>query len=467
MPFNRFAAMALTFCLLVSSASAQTNGSIVATPESVPESGPTTPFAERGGALPSVMRWLITQDLSLTYLGDEGGVKGYLGEASNGRHQAFYATPDGEHVLVGVLYRSGGQNVTYTQISRMLDRFHDAAALVPGIDVSELEDFSDDDLVIDGPDEGIMDWFAAAGLKITQIGENEGGIPGYAVEALPDEGADASKGVMQFFYVLPDERYAIAGTLMRRGYVNVTGLQVAATQQKFIVESEADKYNGSNIAPGGNPPSPPPAILAVPQDNDVTQQQIVDALTPSQPAAPAPIFEDAAARLPATASDRFYDPNLDAQELLAAANDTFFFTVGKPDLPAVYMVADPQCPFCHQTWSSLKPLVFAGKIQLRVIMIAGLKGSDPLARSILSQPDPSAVWIAGQGSMDNVRIDAPPSPGSQAWEMAGLYLQKNSLFTSAYDVTKTPFLAYVDKDGRAITSIGVPDSFDDYLAAIY
>ena len=479
MPFRHLlpALAALAVLAGASTANAQPTSTPIATPDTV-QGEPSNPFSERGGALSPVMRWLFTEGTDLVNLGDDGGLKGYLGAGSNGRHQVFYPTPDGEHVLVGTLYRTGGQNVTYVQINRMLQRFQEAAAAA-GADTSGLESFDEDQLVVAGPDEGIIDWFAEAGHKITPFDTQEGGVQGYVVEAPAATAEDANKGIIQFFYVLPDDRFAVAGALMRRGYVNVTGLQVAATQQKFIVESEAARTNASSIAPGANPPVAPSAALAGSAGGtdaeaaaEAAHQEILGAMATSQSveaptAIPAPVFPPDAPALDPIASERFVDASIDADELIEATTRTAFFTVGKPDLPAVYMVADPQCPFCHQTWASLKPLVFAGKIQLRIIMIAGLQGSDPLARSILSQPDPSAVWIAGQGSMSNARIDAPPAPGTSEWNLAGQYLQANSNFLTRYGITRTPFLAYVDKSGRTVASRGVPDSFDDFLAALY
>lgn len=477
MPFRHLLPTLAALAVLVgaSTANAQPTSTQIATPEMVQGGEPSNPFSERGGALSPVMRWLFTEGTDLVNLGDEGGLKGYLGAGSNGRHQVFYPTPDGEHVLVGTLYRTGGQNVTYVQINRMLQRFQEAASSA-GADTSGLESFEEEQLTVSGPDQGIIDWFTEAGHKITPFDTQEGGVQGYVVEAPAATAEDANKGIIQFFYVLPDDRFAVAGALMRRGYVNVTGLQVAATQQKYIVEAEAARTNASSIALGANPPAAPSAVLAADGTAeaaaDAAHQEILGAMatsatTEGPAAAPAPVFQSDAPAIDPIASERFVDPSIDADELLEATTRTAFFTVGKPDLPAVYMVADPQCPFCHQTWASLKPLVFSGKIQLRIIMIAGLQGSDPLARSILSQPDPSAVWIAGQGSMAGARIDAAPAPGTSEWNLAGQYLQANSNFLTRYGITSTPFLAYVDKSGRTIASRGVPDSFDDFLAALY
>src|SRR3546814_9595147 len=50
----------------------------------------------------------------------------------------------------------------------------------------------------------------------------------------------------------------------------------------------------------------------------------------------------------------------------AQAAEAAWFTVGLRDAPVLYMVVDPQCPFCHQAWERLRPLVIAKKLQIRI-----------------------------------------------------------------------------------------------------
>ena len=56
-------------------------------------------------ALPAALEYLIESGVSLTYLGDAGGIAGYLGESPTGKIQTFYITPDGNHVIAGVLFK--------------------------------------------------------------------------------------------------------------------------------------------------------------------------------------------------------------------------------------------------------------------------------------------------------------------------------------------------------------------------
>src|SRR3546814_6411767 len=53
-------------------------------------------------------------------------MRGYLGESPTGRMQTFYVSPDGNHVVAGLLFRNGGVNVTGVQIGEMQSRFEKA-----------------------------------------------------------------------------------------------------------------------------------------------------------------------------------------------------------------------------------------------------------------------------------------------------------------------------------------------------
>src|SRR3546814_2030494 len=53
-------------------------------------------------------------------------MRGYLGESPTGRMQTFYVSPDGNHVVAGLMFRNGGVNVTGVQIGEIQSRFEQA-----------------------------------------------------------------------------------------------------------------------------------------------------------------------------------------------------------------------------------------------------------------------------------------------------------------------------------------------------
>lgn len=456
-------------------------GSVIVPQGPLEEKGP---FSNRGGNLAPVMRALIADGIKFTTLGDEGGIKGYLGEAANGRYQSFYVMPDGEHVVTGLMFRSGGANVTSMQVSQMLRRFNDVAKGEKSIDVEGLKDVPADGPVPPTSDVPFVDWLKAAGMKLTPFLEKEGGVEGYMVET---PGKDGRPGKIQPFYIMPDGKHAVVGVLVRRGGVFVTGLQIHNLQQKFLADNDVKDQNGATVvAPTAmaKPDAPRPPASAIDGKPLVAPAtpaaEVAEAAIPQPPAPPKPIEGVPAPTVsntpistkPASAAQPYHAPITDQKAFSEAVKSTVFFTVGMAGKPAIYMIADPQCPFCHEAWRKLRPLVFEHKIQVRVILIAGLRGSDPLARSILSRKSvtlgdrAAEAWLRGEGSIPGVQIAPGPQPGTQEFDETGRFLQVNGAFAERFKITRTPFLFYNAPEGDMYASVGLPEDFDAFLAAL-
>lgn len=468
------------------------------------------PLIARGAAAVPIVRYLQAEGIRLTSLGDDGStdgtvVSGYLGEAANGRFQTFYTAADGEHMVVGLMFRSGGANVTNAQIARMFSRFSEAASALPGIDVDSLQVVPEDQMFAGGPDTPILDWFRESGMRLSVLsedGDGEGGFPGYFVEVPPT--AEGAPGRTQSFYIMPDGIHAVAGLMVRRGGINVTGLQIARMQETFLEQTRARQEPRSVVSPGplapavprvsaealaglapvrqaDAAPAPSPVGAAAPAAAaDALEQQLSGGTVasdlaqipaeapleaPAAPAMPTPIVQSGPiSPLPPEAAAAYRSAR-STEDFTAAVRASVFFEVGVGGLPAVYMVADPQCPFCHEAWRQLRPLVYDRKIQLRVIMIAGLRGSDPIARAILARDTPASAWLEGHGST-TMPVPEGPAPGTAEWERAGRFLAINANFIDMLDVDRTPFLAYVAGDGSLYSNMGVPEDMDVFLAAL-
>ncbi len=84
----------------------------------------------QGNISTPILDYLESHGVNLTYLGDEGGLHGYLGESVNGQFQTFYVSPDGKHVISGIMNNMTGINVTGVQIGEMQKRFREAEELL-------------------------------------------------------------------------------------------------------------------------------------------------------------------------------------------------------------------------------------------------------------------------------------------------------------------------------------------------
>lgn len=227
--------------------------------------------------------------------------------------------------------------------------------------------------------------------------------------------------------------------MFREGGANVTAAQLAAMRERFdaerrrIQEQERRMAAAQQTLDGGLdraltpapqrvPPAPPPPAGA------------------SSPSAAAVTPEQAALR------DR----------VVRAAEATAWFSLGREGASVVYLLADPQCPHCHNVWAQLRPRVEAGEIMVKVILVGGLPGSEERAISILSRPEPGRAWFAGEGSTP-ARVAPPPAETSRPFQVARRLLHANLEFAREMGVRGTPWLAYVARDGALRTVEGATD----------
>lgn len=327
------------------------------------------PLASREAAMPNVLSWLQTQGVKLTFLGDEGGLRGYLGESANGKMQTFYVTPDGNHVVAGILFKAGGTNVTGVQIGEMRSRFENASKGIVDATVG---------------DGGASKPAAGAGSSMIERDKTKDSKPS-ATEAVKPE-------------------------------------------PKTNVKSEAKPEGASEKVSEISVP-PPSGPIAGEMGNR---------------------------------SDLWIS-KINRADFLSTVEKAPFFEVGAVSArPVLWMVADPQCPHCHKAWDRLGKLVYAKKLRVRVVLIAGLRGSEPKAREILARPVPARAWL---DSNAGTNIEMITDKNSQEWQTAGIYLSKNMDVAKHFGIDRTPFLAYVGQDGSFYSALGLPTDLDAFLAA--
>ena len=288
-------------------------------------------------ALPKALEYLMESGVSLTYLGDAGGVAGYLGESPTGKVQTFYITPDGNHVIAGVLFRQGGVNVTGVQINDMKERFVNA---------------------------------------------------------------------------------------------------------KMRAESIAKDLEGVDES---NVPAPIPSIVS--NLDEVSPEQIT-------------------AGEAAVASIDDYRSTRDLEYMKSQFDQLAWFSVGSSTAPYVYMIADPNCPYCHRAWMDLRERVMSKEISVRVILIGALKGSREKAISILGRPEPGRAWFAGEGSTAEMPVAPPPMKNSKEYRAATGFLKVNESFVGKNELTSTPYLFAFDKNGVLYESEGWPKNEDLFFTIL-
>jgi protein-disulfide isomerase len=302
---------------------------------------------------------------------------------------------------------------------------------------------------------GVVLYLERNGVDLVHLG-SEGGLEGYL--------ATARDGKRQVVYVTPDGLHIVAGSLFDASGVNVTGIQMKNMQDRFRAlapqsqqQSQVPPAAPSTPAPSAETlaiPQPAPSTRAVPEQSQSPVQQQSQAPSSQQSGAGSLVRAGSAERSLAPLS-QYRSQRLTAADLGRLKEEAAFFTVGVEGVPDLMMVADPQCPHCHTAWESLRQHVLSGRIRLNIVLIAGLQGSDPIARAILAQERPGMAWLAGQGSVAGVQ-PPPLDPQSPKWAQTGKYLQANLEFARAVGLTGTPFLAFVGGDGAVYAFNGMP-----------
>jgi hypothetical protein len=449
----RAALLAMTFLVPVSSGVAQS----------------ANPLADREDKIiPAVLLWMQQTGVKLTYLGNTGGVRGYLAESATGNMQTVYVTPDGRNAVIGLLYGTNyaeaGSNITGRQLDDMRKRYDAVADAVSSVDINDnatveqalrelplqtpeftLPEFAPVDEKAD-----ILNKLREDGYELTPLGQ-EGGLNGFFAK---------KSGVGQAIYVTPDAKHMLVGLMIERGGRNVSGVQIGEMRARF--ESKDQPVTSDKaVSAVDTTPAPVDEKTSVPA---LSSEPSDEAALPASgnslnlPAATGPVEGNEGN--PSTV----YLSTIDEKTFVDAVDKASWFDVGSATAPnLLYMVADPGCPFCHQTWNYIRPFIASNQLRVRIIMISFLEGSDPKAMEIMASPKPGIRYMETDAGarMGVAKID----PNSDHYKSMAGHLLNNRKFTEKFSIEGTPFLAYQDKDGQFYISKGLPASLDSFFHA--
>ena len=307
------------------------------------------------------------------------------------------------------------------------------------------------------------------GVHLVALGGVGGGVEGYL--------AEAPGGRMQVIYITPDGNTLITGIAFSAQGENLTGRQLDEMRSRMEgdrarldeTRRQAEEQARQAEARAAEVAAQNEALAAI-RDQIGT----APALAPNAPANPAagsltPGMVNRMTRPAATPTanvdiSRHAYPG-DASALFAAADALPSLRIGVDHAPVVYMVADPQCIYCHETWATLRPRVLAGEIQLRVILIGGLEGSRDRVISLLSRPDAALAWVRGEGSTAGVPVAPPPPRNSPEFARGADFADQNIRFILAHRIAQTPWLAYRGRDGRPYAKTG-SDGIAEFLSLL-
>jgi thiol:disulfide interchange protein DsbG len=137
---------------------------------------------------------------------------------------------------------------------------------------------------------------------------------------------------------------------------------------------------------------------------------------------------------------------------------------GRGTAPLLYVFIDPNCIFCYHFYKMAEPLVAAGRLQLRWVIVGFLQ-STSLARAttILSAQDPRSALHADEDRFDTAHEAGGVAPASSQDEALQRVLKAHLAAMDAVGGNGTPTLLYRDEQGRWAAVVGLPSS--DWLTA--
>lgn len=214
---------------------------------------------------------------------------------------------------------------------------------------------------------------------------------------------ESRTGKMQTFYIAPDGKHLIAGLMFRDDGVNITGVQIGKMRERI----------------------------------------------------------DRAAGVPGAMEFSSFLSRHDKTKLIGSLDKTAWFSLGDETRPVVYMVVDPQCPYCHRAWKALEPMIASKKFAVRIIVTSILPGSDEKAKSLLGRANPGEAWLRGEGSSNDVPVSA-----SDDADRGAHALQLNREIVASLGITGTPFMTYVGSDGALYSVDGFPDDLEGFFSKL-
>lgn len=123
----------------------------------------------------------------------------------------------------------------------------------------------------------------------------------------------------------------------------------------------------------------------------------------------------------------------------------------------MYAIADPNCIYCHRFYQAARPLVKAGKLQIRWIIGAFLKPSSKgKAAAILSAANPAKALLENENKFNEKIEEGGITPLSKIPSSIEAKLKANMQFMVKNQIMQTPTLLYKNANGTPKIFSGVP-----------
>lgn len=158
-----------------------------------------------------------------------------------------------------------------------------------------------------------------------------------------------------------------------------------------------------------------------------------------------------------------------AKDALADSPGTTWIQDGNPNAKHMaYVVADPNCIYCHKLYELTRPAVQSGDLSLRWIWVGFLRDSSPgIAKAILAAKDPAAAMAQNENQFNESQEAGGLPPLSNANSDIEAKYAKNMAFLNKYQFPGTPVLIYQSTDGTPMSLYGIsPDDLNKTISTM-
>lgn len=135
-----------------------------------------------------------------------------------------------------------------------------------------------------------------------------------------------------------------------------------------------------------------------------------------------------------------------------------YVTDGKNSAPhKLYVMADPNCVFCHRFYEETRTLVNDGQLQIRWIMGGLLKPSSKgKTATILSAKDPAAALALNEKTFNEKIEEGAAKPMENIPAALAAKIKANATFMIKNNFLQTPTLLFKNNKGTAKIFTGMP-----------
>jgi thiol:disulfide interchange protein DsbG len=118
----------------------------------------------------------------------------------------------------------------------------------------------------------------------------------------------------------------------------------------------------------------------------------------------------------------------------------------------VYVFTDTECPYCHELWQAIQPVLAGGDVQVRYVMVAVIAPQSlNRAAAILDARDPKALLKQHEASFGHSTVQpqltVPPATAKR--------IADNAVLMEKLDIQGTPATVYKDAAGKIRIASGM------------